>query len=195
MDQVPETHLRLTPHPPPWTPLATKWRQLNKPLPTTPLRPPARPSAKPEESPPRLSVTDPPKCRSIGAPRAAGSGCRTTPHPRHQRVPHPVFRQNGRQGMGLRQARRHRNRPWRRIPVQGMVTVRVGSEDSNRCQHTKGPAYPAVVAKDFERALIPIPNRRLMEAFNGVAEPIFTQIHNLHLQCPLGPRTPRRRPM
>ena len=63
-----------------------------------------------------------------------------------------------------------------------MVTVRVGSEDSNRCQHTKGPAYPAVVAKDFERALIPIPNRRLMEAFNGVAEPIFTQIHNLHLQ-------------
>lgn len=49
-------------------------------------------------------------------------------------------------------------------------------------QHAKGAAYPAVVAKDFKRALLLLPTRQLMDAFNDIAEPIFSQIHNLALQ-------------
>jgi len=49
-------------------------------------------------------------------------------------------------------------------------------------QHAKGAAYPAVVAKDFERASLLLPTRQLLVAFNEIAEPIFSQIHNLELQ-------------
>ncbi len=48
--------------------------------------------------------------------------------------------------------------------------------------HARGAAYPAVVAADFERAEILIPQHSLVTAFNDQVEPVLNQIHNLHLQ-------------
>jgi len=48
--------------------------------------------------------------------------------------------------------------------------------------HARGAAYPAVVASDFERAEILVPDDRLLSQFNSFAEPAISQIHNLHLQ-------------
>lgn len=48
--------------------------------------------------------------------------------------------------------------------------------------HARGAAYPAVVAKDFERANLLIPSKRLLEDFNELVEPIFDQTHNLRQQ-------------
>ncbi len=49
-------------------------------------------------------------------------------------------------------------------------------------QHAKGAAYPAVVAGDFERAMLLVPTIPLLQALDEVVEPIFRQIHNLHCQ-------------
>lgn len=46
----------------------------------------------------------------------------------------------------------------------------------------RGAAYPAVVAGDFERAMIVVPPKSLLDAFNDVAEPLFDQAHNLRVQ-------------
>ena len=48
--------------------------------------------------------------------------------------------------------------------------------------HARGAAYPAVVAKDFERAKLMIPSKRLLEDFNELIEPVFDQTHNLRQQ-------------
>jgi type I restriction enzyme S subunit len=48
--------------------------------------------------------------------------------------------------------------------------------------HARGAAYPAVVAADFERAEILVPPKRLLDAFDEVVEPTFSQIHNLQQQ-------------
>ena len=48
--------------------------------------------------------------------------------------------------------------------------------------HARGAAYPAVVAKDFERAKLLISSKRLLEDFNDQVEPIFDQTHNLRQQ-------------
>ena len=48
--------------------------------------------------------------------------------------------------------------------------------------HAKGVAYPAVVAKDFERSRIMIPAKRGLVDFNDVVEPIFSQLHALRHQ-------------
>ncbi|MFZ4776277.1 MAG: restriction endonuclease subunit S [Terrimicrobiaceae bacterium] len=48
--------------------------------------------------------------------------------------------------------------------------------------HARGAAYPAVVAKDFERAKLRIPSKRLLEDFNDLVEPTFEQTHNLRQQ-------------
>ena len=48
--------------------------------------------------------------------------------------------------------------------------------------HARGAAYPAVLAADFERAELLIPPKRLLETFNELAEPTFSQIHNLRQQ-------------
>ena len=48
--------------------------------------------------------------------------------------------------------------------------------------HARGAAYPAVVAADFERAEILVPPKRLLAAFNDVAEPCMAQHQNLRLQ-------------
>ncbi len=48
--------------------------------------------------------------------------------------------------------------------------------------HARGAAYPAVVAADFERAEVIVPSRTLLEEFDGVADPLFSEIHNLRLQ-------------
>lgn len=48
--------------------------------------------------------------------------------------------------------------------------------------HARGAAYPAVVAGDFERAEVLIPSKQLLEAFNEVAEPTFSQVRNLRAQ-------------
>jgi type I restriction enzyme S subunit len=46
----------------------------------------------------------------------------------------------------------------------------------------RGAAYPAVVAADFEQAEIVVPSKRLLELFDEIAEPMFSQAHNLRLQ-------------
>jgi len=48
--------------------------------------------------------------------------------------------------------------------------------------HARGAAYPAVVAKDFERAKLLIPSKRLLDDFNDLVEPTFDQTHNLRQQ-------------
>ena len=48
--------------------------------------------------------------------------------------------------------------------------------------HARGAAYPAVGAADFERAEILVPPTRLLELFDEVAEPTFSQMHNLRQQ-------------
>lgn len=48
--------------------------------------------------------------------------------------------------------------------------------------HARGAAYPAVVARDFERASILEPRRPLVESFNDFAEPLLDQAHKLRLQ-------------
>jgi type I restriction enzyme S subunit len=48
--------------------------------------------------------------------------------------------------------------------------------------HARGAAYPAVVAADFERAQISVPPKRLLDAFDEIVEPVFSQIHNLRQQ-------------
>ncbi len=48
--------------------------------------------------------------------------------------------------------------------------------------HAKGAAYPAVVSGDFERASVLVPNKSLVKAFDEVAAPTFSQIHNLQNQ-------------
>ena len=48
--------------------------------------------------------------------------------------------------------------------------------------HARGAAYPAVVAKDFERAEVVVPPKRDLRNFNDLVEPIVSQIHNLHEQ-------------
>lgn len=48
--------------------------------------------------------------------------------------------------------------------------------------HARGAAYPAVLAGDFERAPLLVPSRRLLDAFDEVIEPSFSQTHNLRQQ-------------
>jgi type I restriction enzyme S subunit len=48
--------------------------------------------------------------------------------------------------------------------------------------HAKGAAYPAVVAGDFERAKVLVPSPVLSNAFNGFAEPLLSEAHNLRTQ-------------
>lgn len=48
--------------------------------------------------------------------------------------------------------------------------------------HAKGAAYPAVVAGDFERAKVLVPSPVLSNAFNGFAEPLLSEAHNLRMQ-------------
>jgi len=48
--------------------------------------------------------------------------------------------------------------------------------------HARGAAYPAVVAADFERAEILVPPKRLLELFDEIAEPTFSQMNNLRQQ-------------
>jgi type I restriction enzyme S subunit len=49
-------------------------------------------------------------------------------------------------------------------------------------KHAKGAAYPAVVAKDFERAMLLVPPTKLLRAFDYIVCPMVSQIHNLHRQ-------------
>jgi type I restriction enzyme S subunit len=46
----------------------------------------------------------------------------------------------------------------------------------------RGAAYPAVVAADFEQAEILVPSKRLLELFDEIVEPMFSQAHNLRQQ-------------
>lgn len=48
--------------------------------------------------------------------------------------------------------------------------------------HAKGAAYPAVVAGDFERALILVPSKAILDVFNDFAEPLFEQCYFLKQQ-------------
>jgi type I restriction enzyme, S subunit len=48
--------------------------------------------------------------------------------------------------------------------------------------HARGAAYPAVVAKDFERADIVVPSKRQLADFNEIIEPTFSQTHTLRQQ-------------
>jgi type I restriction enzyme, S subunit len=48
--------------------------------------------------------------------------------------------------------------------------------------HARGAAYPAVVAGDFERAMIVVPPRILLSAFDEFARPLLDQARNLELQ-------------
>ena len=48
--------------------------------------------------------------------------------------------------------------------------------------HAKGAAYPAVVADDFERALILVPSKAILDVFNDFAEPLFEQCYFLRQQ-------------
>jgi type I restriction enzyme S subunit len=48
--------------------------------------------------------------------------------------------------------------------------------------HAKGAAYPAVVADDFKRAEVLVPNDSLVTTFNDLVEPQISQVHNLRLQ-------------
>ncbi|RKY85018.1 hypothetical protein DRQ11_10630 [candidate division KSB1 bacterium] len=49
--------------------------------------------------------------------------------------------------------------------------------------NARGAAYPAVTAKDFEEALITVPQDSLLEQFNAIMESIQEQIYVLHLQA------------
>jgi type I restriction enzyme S subunit len=48
--------------------------------------------------------------------------------------------------------------------------------------HAKGAAYPAVVADDFERALILVPSTAILDVFNDFAEPLFEHCYFLKQQ-------------
>ncbi len=48
--------------------------------------------------------------------------------------------------------------------------------------HAKGAAYPAVVSGDFERAVVTVPIKPLVSAFNEFVEQQMAQSHNLRLQ-------------
>lgn len=48
--------------------------------------------------------------------------------------------------------------------------------------HARGAAYPAVLAKDFERAGILMPTKALVDSFNDFAEPLLAQAQNLRVQ-------------
>jgi type I restriction enzyme S subunit len=48
--------------------------------------------------------------------------------------------------------------------------------------HARGAAYPAVLAKDFERADILMPPNAIVTEFNDFAEPLLDQAHNLKSQ-------------
>lgn len=48
--------------------------------------------------------------------------------------------------------------------------------------HARGAAYPAVLAADFERAEVLVPPKGLLDTFNEVIEPAFSQMHNLRQQ-------------
>jgi type I restriction enzyme S subunit len=48
--------------------------------------------------------------------------------------------------------------------------------------HAKGAAYPAVVAGDFERASVCVPNASILHAFSEFVEPLFDQMYNLKQQ-------------
>jgi type I restriction enzyme S subunit len=48
--------------------------------------------------------------------------------------------------------------------------------------HARGAAYPAVVAGDFERALILVPTRSLLAEFKEFTEPLLDQLQNLKVQ-------------
>lgn len=48
--------------------------------------------------------------------------------------------------------------------------------------HAKGAAYPAVVAGDFERAMVLVPPKAMLDVFNDLTEPLFEQLHNLKQQ-------------
>jgi type I restriction enzyme, S subunit len=48
--------------------------------------------------------------------------------------------------------------------------------------HARGAAYPAVLAKDFERARILVPTKTLVDSFNDFAEPLLEQTHHLKTQ-------------
>ena len=49
-------------------------------------------------------------------------------------------------------------------------------------QNARGAAYPAVVADDFERAEILVPQRQLIQTFDDIAEPLLTQFQLLRIQ-------------
>jgi type I restriction enzyme S subunit len=48
--------------------------------------------------------------------------------------------------------------------------------------HTKGAAYPAVVAGDFKKAVILVPKDSLLSTFNDFVEPQMSKMHNLRFQ-------------
>jgi type I restriction enzyme S subunit len=48
--------------------------------------------------------------------------------------------------------------------------------------HARGAAYPAVIARDFERVELLVPSRALLTSFNDFVEPTLSQIHNLRVQ-------------
>ncbi len=48
--------------------------------------------------------------------------------------------------------------------------------------HARGAAYPAVVAGDFERAMIVVPSKMLVASFDEFVKPLLTQTHNLQQQ-------------
>jgi len=48
--------------------------------------------------------------------------------------------------------------------------------------HARGAAYPAVVAADFESSEVLVPPKRLLTAFDEIAEPTFSQARSLRHQ-------------
>lgn len=48
--------------------------------------------------------------------------------------------------------------------------------------HARGAAYPAVVASDFERAMIVVPPKMLVTSFDELVKPLLTQTHYLQQQ-------------
>ncbi|KAB2932516.1 MAG: restriction endonuclease subunit S [Candidatus Contendobacter sp.] len=48
--------------------------------------------------------------------------------------------------------------------------------------HARGAAYPAVVAGDFERAMIVVPPKMLVASFDELVKPLLMQTHNLQQQ-------------
>lgn len=48
--------------------------------------------------------------------------------------------------------------------------------------HARGAAYPAVLAGDFERALIVVPNSNIVMDFDIIAQPLIAQMHGLRYQ-------------